>query len=158
MPELFDMNDYGDFYVPSEVVQFLVELTDFQPGDKVLAIGFYSNLVKSAVENRENIDFKDIRSSIHPRDLDSLDDHYDVILCAPTFGTYFENSEQSLVKEKLAKEQDEINEEFWLKWSVSHLNIARGRLAIIVPNGLLSNYTHVAAEKRWQAAHSQISS
>ena len=122
--ELFDTSEYGRFYVPDEVVKFLVCLAAPRSNDDVLGIGFSAPSLQSILGN-------DIQSQVIKADTASLeqggglDQSYDVILCAPTFGI-------------VSPESNEPNEEIWLKWSVDHLS-ENGRLAIIVPMGLLSN-------------------
>jgi hypothetical protein len=130
--KLFDTSPFGDFYVPSDIVRFLVALTAPQPGEKVLGIGVIDpQVLRSAVESAVDIQPTYVRGQPTLKELDSLDINYSVILCAPPFGLSFSQDPAM---------PGEPSEEFWLKWSVGHLS-QDGRLAIVVPAGLLSNYS-----------------
>jgi hypothetical protein len=124
-PELFDLSQYGHFYAPNEVIEFLVRLTQPKPAETVLCIGFDPQVVNSIIG--EDIQALSVRAEALPlidTEVAGLQ-AFDVILCGPTFGI-------------VSPESNEPNEEMWLKWSVEHLS-QNGRLAIIVPIGLLSN-------------------
>jgi len=126
--ELFDTRQFGHFYAPSEVIHFLIALADPRPGEKVIGVGLDPEVFQPAVEAR--IGSRAQQTSSHPtlEELEKLEANYDIVLCAPTFGL------------SVNTETGESCEEFWLKWSIGHLS-SNGRLAIIVPTGLLSNYS-----------------
>ena len=130
--ELFDTSPYGRFYVPAGVVHFLVALTNPQPREKVLGIGVINpKILSSAVESKAGVQPTYVPGHPTLEELDALEESYEVILCAPPFGLSLDQ------KPGLPTEP---SEEFWLKWSVGHLS-REGRLAIVVPAGLLSNYS-----------------
>jgi len=126
--ELFDTKQFGHFYAPSEVIRFLIDLADPRPDEKVVGVGLNPEVIQSAVETKMGSRAQQISSRPKPEELENLEAKYDVVLCAPTFGL------------SLNTETGEPCEEFWLKWGIGHLS-PNGRLAIIVPTGLLSNYS-----------------
>ena len=123
--ELFDVKQYGSFFVPRDVVGFLVGLTQLSQGEKVLAVGFLNEDLDAAVG--KGVELKAVRAEAFNSEQSEQfsQDTFEVILCAPTFGVP-------------SAETNEPNEDLWLKWGVDHLRKG-GRLAIVVPIGLLSN-------------------
>jgi len=128
--ELFDSSKYGHFYVPEAVVQFLINLVQPKTGEKVLSIGFYADSLNLLLGDK--VISEVIGAELPPPEkFEKLSDQaFDVILCAPAFG-------------EIVPESSESSEEMWLKWSIDHLS-ENGRLATIVPLGLLSNYSQEA--------------
>jgi len=127
----------GQIYVSSEIAQFLINLVQPQLRDKVLCIGSNLGNIKTELQSLTGSNPTSISSHPNPEELKELVDFYDVVLCAPTFG--------------LALEQDtgissDSSEEFWLKWSIGHLK-PKSRFVIIVPTGLLSNYSQQPIRK-----------
>ena len=118
--ELFDTSRYGHFYVPDEVVRFLVGLTQPTPGESVLGIGFYADGLNSIL-GKYGAEGHSISAEALPSEqFEALSrQSFDVILCAPAFGVVY-------------PESNEPSEEMWIKWSIDHLGQS-GRLAIIVP-------------------------
>lgn len=90
--------------------------------------------MKTIVEQSMNdMDVKYLQSQATPEEVAKAESLYDVILCSPTFGNAVRSPDSS----------GDPNEEFWLKWCINHLT-KKGRLTIIVPTGLLSNYSQRA--------------
>ncbi len=121
---------HGYYYVPTEIGTFFTELAQPKPNENLLRIGFRESESKSP----SVIDF--ITQTIpteniiieRQRELD--DKKFDVILCAPNFGLVLD-------------ENNRPSEEMWLEWGIRHLK-KEGRLIIVVPMGLLSNYSQAA--------------
>jgi hypothetical protein len=129
---LFDTSEYGDFHIPPEIAKFLVTITDPRPGEKVLAYGLLNpTVVTPLVEDRINAAPQTVPAYPLNEELLHSDERYDVILNAPPFGRF---APEASIGAR------ETSEEFWLRWSIGHLTPS-GRLAIVVPAGLLSNYT-----------------
>lgn len=136
--ELFDASQFGHFYVPDNIVRFLIALTTPQPGEKVLGIGVFDpTTLGSTVKTETSVQPTHVKGHATPIELNSLDEQYPVILCAPPFGVTFDQDTAA---------PGESSEKFWLKWSIGHLG-PDGRLAIIVPTGLLSNYSQQAIRR-----------
>src|SRR5579883_644148 len=132
------MDTVEDFFVSSEMIYFLVALTAPQPEEKILNIHLNPDILNPYIKNlfgqlphQEDITY--LKSQAIPEEMVQAETFYDVILCSPTFGSVFRSPDGS----------GDPNEEFWLKWSMNHLS-EEGRLAIIVPTGLLSNYSQRA--------------
>jgi Type I restriction modification DNA specificity domain/N-6 DNA Methylase len=135
---LFGTDSVGYFFVSPEIIRFLVALTAPQPKEKVLDIHLNPEVLipymKTIVEqSMSDMDVKYLESQATPEEVAQAEFVYDVILCSPTFGNALRSPDGS----------GDPNEEFWLKWSINHLS-TKGRLAIIVPTGLLSNYSQRA--------------
>lgn len=120
---------HGHYYVPTEIGNLFAELAQPKSNDKILRIGF-----RDAEPKLPNvIDF--VTQTIPTESIvverqKALDDKtFDVILCAPSFGDALGESNRP-------------SEEIWLEWGIRHLEKG-GRLIIVVPMGLLSNYSQV---------------
>lgn len=127
--ELFDLSDFGSFYAPAESVRLLAHLVKPKQKEKALAIGFDPTVLKEVSD--QQFEWQGIKNQPHAEVIEDIHDQFDAIICAPIFG---------LTLEKAAGGTSETQEEYWLKWSVAHLS-EHGRLAIIVPAGMLSNYS-----------------
>ena len=127
--ELFDLSDFGSFYTPPAVVQFLADLVAPKPEESALAIGFDPNILVGLAG--EHVRWRGVKNRPAPELLNAIGGRHDAIICAPIFG---------LTLEAGLGGHGESHEEFWLRWCVSHLSDA-GRLAIIVPAGMLSNFS-----------------
>ena len=118
---------HGYYYVPQVIEQFFTELAQPKQNETVLRIGFREIEQKPP----STIDF--VTQTITPENIVSerqknLDDKlFDVILCAPNFGL-------------MLGENNRPSEEMWLRWGIRHLK-ENGRFVIVVPMGLLSNYS-----------------
>lgn len=130
---LFGNDTVGHYYVPAELIRFLVALTAPEPNEKVLYVQLNPDVIHPHLKNFGIDNVQYLRSDTTSEEISRVESSYDVILCSPTFG-------------HIAKAPDgsgDSIEEFWLKWSIGHLS-ENGRLAIIVPAGLLSNYSQQA--------------
>ncbi len=130
---LFGNDLVGYYFVPSEIIRFLVALTAPQPKEKVLNIHLNPDILIPYLNSMGVVDVRYLLSHATPEEVAQAEFPYDVILCSPTFGSIIKSPDGS----------SDPNEEFWLKWSINHLS-NKGRLAIIVPTGLLSNYSQKA--------------
>ncbi|GLV59833.1 hypothetical protein KDH_66570 [Dictyobacter sp. S3.2.2.5] len=119
------------FLVPQSVLSFLIDLTKPAKHETVLDINLDPNIVLPMINSLTGTTPDFIKSNPAPEELDKLQQTYDVIVCGPTFGASLDQEPGG---------SSEPNEEFWLKWSINRLN-DHGRLAIIVPTGLLSNHS-----------------
>lgn len=119
------------FFVPAAIMHFLIALTLPDQADKILNINLEPGLLHPEIQRILHRDPDFVKSTPTTEELHRLEQTYDVILCGPTFG---------VSAGQLPGETNEPGEEFWLKWSIAHLS-QHGRLAVIVPNGLLSNYS-----------------
>jgi hypothetical protein len=126
-----DPNQSERFFVPAEVIRFLVAITLPTRSDKVLNINLDSGILTPEIKNKVDKDPDYVKSNPAPEDLKKLEQVYDIILCGPTFG---------IPAGRFPGGNSEPGEEFWLKWGIHHLS-GSGRFAIIVPNGLLANYS-----------------
>ena len=124
---LFDAKQYGHFYLPEVVVNLLVGLTQPSPGERVLGIGFYPESLGSSLRSRVETQFVSTEMLPSEQFQTLSSQFFDVILCAPAFGV-------------LSPESNQPSEEVWLQWSIDHLS-ETGRIAALVPIGLLSNYS-----------------
>jgi Type I restriction modification DNA specificity domain/N-6 DNA Methylase len=127
--ELFDMSDFGSFYAPAESVRLLARLVAPEPGEKALAIGFDPAVMKEV--GGDHSQWQAVKNQPQSEVTHDVQGPFDAIICAPIFG---------LTLDKTSGGTGETHEEYWLKWSIAHLK-ETGRLAIIVPAGMLSNYS-----------------
>src|SRR5437764_13472476 len=127
----FYPNPPGRFFVPSSVIHFLVAIALPTPVDKVLNINLDPDILTPEIKNKINKEPHYVKSNPALEDLRELEQAYEVILCGPTFG---------ISAGQLPSGNGEPGEEFWLKWGINHLS-KNGRFAVIVPNGLLANYS-----------------
>lgn len=125
------------FFVPPTILRFLIALTNPINGEAVLNISLNPKILSSSIKEKTQTEPDYINSDPTPEELDQLKQVYDVILCGPTFGASFYQEPGG---------SGEPNEEFWLKWSVNHLS-QNGRMAIIVPTGMLSNHSQQTVRK-----------
>lgn len=124
--ELFNLEEYGNFFVPSHIVKFLIHLADLKTNEKIIGIGLNPSDFSQAIG--KDLDYRIISANeIQKPGSKELDEKFDVILCAPIFGFS-------------SKETGDPNEEAWVRWGIEHLT-DQGRLLIIVPMGVLSNYS-----------------
>jgi len=130
---LFGSDLVGYYFVSPEIIRFLVALTNPQPKEKVLNIHLNPDVLIPYLNSMGIADVRYLQSHATPEEVAQVESSYDVILCSPTFGSIVKSPDGS----------SNPNEEFWLKWSINHLS-NKGRLAIIVPTGLLSNYSQQA--------------
>lgn len=118
---------HGYYYVPQAIEDLFIELAQPKQHETTLRIGFREVESKSS----SVVDF--VTQTIMTENVISerqriLDDKkFDVILCAPNFGL-------------MLGENNRPSEELWLEWGIRHLK-KDGRLVIVVPMGLLSNYS-----------------
>src|SRR5258708_17817975 len=126
---LFDTDSYDHYFVSPDIIRFFVDLTGPQPKERVLNIHLNPDVLIPTLKSIGAIDVHYLQSHATLEEVAQADSLYDVILCSPTFGSFFRSPDGS----------GEPNEEFWLKWCINHLS-DKGRLAIIVPKGLISNY------------------
>src|SRR5258708_3614294 len=130
---LFGNDSVGYYFVSPEMIRFLVALTNPQPKEKVLNIHLNPDVLVPYLKSIGIVDVQYLQSHATSEQVAQAESSYDIILCSPTFGSIVRSPDGS----------SDPNEEFWLKWSINHLN-NKGRLAIIVPTGLLSNYSQQA--------------
>lgn len=130
MEKLFDTNQFGNYFVPINVIQFLITLANPLSEEKALDINLNPDVTLSILKEKTGLQPHYLKSNATVEDLTQKEQLYDVIVCGPTFGSTFRSPDGS-------SEQSEV---FWLKWCIHHLS-NKGRLAIIVPTGLLSNYS-----------------
>jgi len=125
---LFELEDSGKYFVPSDLVKFLVGLVCPQNQEHALGIGLNPDVVVPELRQKTGQDPIHISSQINLDTLSELENRkFDIIVCAPLFGM------------RGPKEIADSNEEYWLKWGIDHLD-EKGRLAIIMPMGFLTNY------------------
>jgi len=130
---LFGNDSVGYYFVSPEIIRFLVALTAPQPKEKVLNVHLNPDVLIPYLKSMGVEGIQYLQSHASPEEVAQAESSYDVILCSPTFGSIVKSPDGS----------SDPNEEFWLKWSINHLS-NKGRLAIIVPTGLLSNYSQQA--------------
>jgi hypothetical protein len=118
-------------FVPAAVIRFFVAITLPTRSDKILNINLDSGVLTPEMKNKVDKVPDYVKSNPIPEDLEKLEQTYDIILCGPTFG---------IPAGQFPSGNGEPGEEFWLKWGIRHLS-ERGRFAVIVPNGLLANYS-----------------
>jgi hypothetical protein len=126
-----DPNQSERFFVPAAVIRFLTAITLPTHSDRVLNINLDSGILTPEIKKKADKDPDYIKSNPDPEDLEKLEQTYDIILCGPIFG---------IPAGQFPGGNGEPGEEFWLKWGINHLS-KNGRFAVIVPNGLLANYS-----------------
>lgn len=127
----------GEYYVPTPIVQFLIDIVNIEPENQVLCIGFERERVESLFQQKNISNLVCISSQPHLEEHKNILGKFDAIICAPTFG---------LTVDQESVRTGESSEEFWIKWSLGHLT-DEGRFSIIVPTGLLSNYSQQPIRK-----------
>jgi len=120
---------HGGYFFPVELGKFFIELAQPKSSEKILRIGF--NEPSLGFPNESEFFPQDISSEMLIAERQKLLDRekFDVILCAPSFGVP-------------SGENKQPSEEMWIEWGIKHLKNG-GRFVIIVPIGLLSNYSQI---------------
>ncbi|MGD8457521.1 MAG: restriction endonuclease subunit S [Anaerolineales bacterium] len=121
----------GSIYLSPEITKFLFDLVSLPKEGNTLSIGMNKDDVKH-IEISTQIDF--ISANPNLVDFEKIKEHYDRIVCAPMFGF------------SVKTESSQTSEEFWLRWSLDHLS-KKGFFIIILPIGLLSNYSQEPVRK-----------
>lgn len=112
-------------FVALETIRLLVDLAKPQPGERALCVGLFDpKVVGPIVKNRTSVWPDYLPARPEEEALERLGEAgYEVILCAPFSGRSVQ-----------------CDEEFWIERLLPRLGEA-GRLAVIVPAGMLSNYS-----------------